>query len=379
MCEQIATERNPDTGMWSAWYVSAYASSDKPTTLSRVDITSISATSTNTWTITARRRGWGKDPAHLPPAYNFASQLSFETLTNMSNNGYVLNQDTVSTYVVGDYQVRIPAYDNSPRAMKLQIDSLIGSIFGGKEFPIVDYPYGDLAMRALNQIDSNHTNMIEFLRDLRHPTQMIPKLRNLRSLKEWSGRYLTVQYGILPTVRDLQTIVKAFKDRVPYLDKNGFRTYAAGEPSQLTVGKLTYTKLQYLKVALDREDDEFKLLIERLENMGIFPDFEKIWDLVPYSFVIDWFVDVGKMLKRVDTNLRLLRLKIRYVTMSRKTTMSGSSDSDTLETPFIGTVEWTKYQRWVSDQCPSPTLSLTTPSQPFNHWLDAGALLVQRT
>lgn len=379
MCEQVATDRNPDTGMWSLWLVSAYATNDRLQTFTQHDILDISATSTNSWLITARTRSWTRTPGQIAPLYPFASQIDFETITSMMNFNMTLTQNAVKQYVTGCYQARIPEAITSTYQMKQQIETLVGSMLGGKEFPIPDYPYGDLAMRALNQVDSNHTNMIEFLRDLRHPLTMIPKLRNLRSLKAWSDRYLTVQYGILPTVRDIQTIVQAFKKREPYLDKNGFRIYAAGEPTSLIQGDLSFMKVQYLKVALDREDSEFKLLIERLENMGLFPDLEKIWDLVPYSFAIDWLVDVGNFLKRVDTNLRILRLDIRYVTMSRKTTMSGASHLGNLETPFVGTVDWTKYQRWVSDQCPGPTLSLRTPDQPFTHWVEAGALLLQRS
>lgn len=379
ICYQYAFSRDPLTGKWSMWIVQSYASVTRPDNITRYDFTTITSTSGDLCTVKSRKRFWSVTQPGFPlTKIDWRVQQTYSVITSCmgSTNPY---SDASSSLGGSWYKARIPSYSTSPSDMKKQIDALIGIIFPEKEFPVEDYPYGDLAMRALNQVDSNHTNMIEFVRDLRHPTDMIPKLRNMRSLKAWADRYLTIQYGILPTVRDLQTIVKAFRARSPYLDKNGFRTYSAGETRNLTVDSLTYTKIQYIKVALDREDDEFKLLLERLENMGTFPSFENIWDLVPYSFAIDWLVDVGNFLKRIDTNLRLLRLNIRYVTMSRKTIVHGSSTGGSVKTPFIGTIEWTKYQRWVTDHCPGPTLSLTPPSQPFNHWLEAGALLLQRT
>ena len=377
---QYACIRDPITGNWTIWQTLSAVGYARCSSTMRWDITSFHPLYGDTVGLTCRYRSWNSSFAgYSLSKYDWCVQQSADVIiSTIGTANPVSDSIRVDYYTAKVYKVRIPSYTNSTADMKRQIDSLIGTIFQGKEFPVKDYPYGDLAMRALNQVDSNHTNMIEFLRDLRHPAKMIPKLRNLRSLKGLSSTYLGVKYGILPTVNDLQTIVKAFKARAPYLDKNGFRTYSAGETTALTIDNIVYTKIQYLKVALENEDDEFKLLIERLENMGIFPDFEKIWDIVPYSFVIDWFVDVGKMLKRVDTNLRILRLNIRYVTMSRKTTVRGVSTAESLQTPFIGSIDWTKYHRWVSDQCPGPTLSLTTPSQPFNHWLDAGALIIQR-
>jgi hypothetical protein len=266
----------------------------------------------------------------------------------------------------------------SPTDAREKIDALVAQLGLKENFPIPDKHYGDLAMEASQQVNANSTNMIAFLKDLRKPKELIPKLQKLRSLKGAADNYLTVNYGILPTIDDIKTIVGAFKARKPYFDKNGFKTYSAGFSDELTKDGLSHSLTQRIKLAISDEDDEFEALLERLESMGTLPTFENLWDLVPYSFVIDWFVDVGGLLERVDSRLRLTRLNIRYVTMSRKTSSKGKSKG-TVETPFIGTIDWVHYHRWVSDQCPVPPLSLQTTFQDFDHWLESGALLAQRS
>lgn len=376
--EQAAFFQDPVTGLWTYWLLQATAGIGRAAMLYRYDFISMSWLSQTTGTalIKCRKRYWASSNLVGCAQPDWSKPQSFDLISHYADGHSTFSDSIVSTETGKLFQVRIPVYDNSPKAQKEKIDTLIGQIFP-EGFPIPDYPYGDLAMRAINQIDSNHTNMIEFLKDLRHPTELIPKLRNLRNLKGIASTYLGVKFGILPTVSDLKTIVKAFTAR-DYFDKNGFKTYSAGETTNKIIGQLSYSLVQYIQVAVGREDTELMALVERLEDMGIMPDFEKIWDITPYSFVVDWFVDVGKLLKRVDTNLRILRLNIKYVNQSRKQIAIGRSNIDLLTTPFVGTIEWTKYQRWVSDQCPGPTLSLSPLTVPYSHWLEGGALVIQR-
>jgi len=126
------------------------------------------------------------------------------------------------------------------------------------------------------------------------------------------------------------------------------------------------------------EDSEFDRLISSIDSLGFAPTLENIWDLIPYSFVVDWFIDIGGLLERVDTRLRLLRLNIRYTTMSKKDIVRYNI-RPSVELPLSGTVEKVHYHRWVSDQCPVPALSAQPTFQGFNHWLESGALILSRS
>lgn len=288
----------------------------------------------------------------------------------------------ISTKVSGStnalwYKARIPSTSTfSTIKAKEHIDAIAQQLVPN-EYPIPEVPYGDLAMKASEKVNANRVNMIAFLRDLRHPTEMIPKLRNLTKLKTLADNYLTVSYGILPTISDIQTIVGAFKSKGPYFDKNGFQTYSAGSLASIEKDGNTYTQEQHIKVAIGDDDTGILALIKRLDSMGTLPTFKNLWDLVPYSFVIDWLIDVGDFLARIDTCLRLTRLGILYVTSSRKRTSTGLLTWDN-QNCYVGSVKLEQYHRWVTDQCPVPPLSLKETFPEFDHWLESSALFVQR-
>lgn len=237
--------------------------------------------------------------------------------------------------------------------------------------------FGDLAMTASQSVNRNPVNMIAFLKDLRRPKELIPKLKNLRKLKTHAGNYLGMNYGILPTIDDIRHIIEALKKRMPYFDRNGFSVYTASHVLSGNNGIVDQTLTQRVKLAIENEDSELQALASRYESSGFALTLENVWDLIPYSFVLDWFIDIGGFLERVDTRLRLIRFNIRYVTMSQKneTTMRLNTSQSF---PFIGTLKRVNYRRWTTDRCPNPPLFPSSTPTVANHWLEASALLVQR-
>lgn len=238
--------------------------------------------------------------------------------------------------------------------------------------------YGLLAQEASAKVNRNDTNMIAFLKDLRRPKDLIPKLRNLKSLRTHSGNYLGMQYGILPTISDLQEIIGAFKRVLPFFDSNGFTVYTANRSTSTSSGEIQIELEQRLKMAIDREDSEFRQFAQSINSAGFALTLENIWDLIPYSFMIDWFVKIGDFLERCDSRMRLMYLNIRYVTLSRKKKIIRSV-KPTSSFPYFGTFTQVEYSRWTQDHCPLPPLFFQNTNTVSNHWLEAGALIIQRS
>jgi len=306
---------------------------------------------------------------------NWAQETSFDTIVNRCESLPVKEVRRLQTEPHWNVMRDHPIFN--PKDSRTAIDALVSDLFRG-EFPLEEAHYGDLAMKASAKVNANSVNMLEFLQGMRRPKDLIPKLRNLRKLKGVADNYLTVQFGILPTISDIEEIIGAFKLVQPYMDKNGFKTYTSGHRDAMESNGLSYYLDQYIKLGIEDEDNEFQLLMQKIDSVGALPTFENVWELLPYSFAVDWLIDVGGLLERVDTRLRIARLNIRYATMSRKRRISGTVPSSA-DLPFVGTVDWVHYHRWVSDQCPVPPLSLNTTFQDFSNWLEAGALIIQRT
>lgn len=309
-------------------------------------------------------------------ARNWGVRQSAATIRGLiPSSGYTLISD--GTKVATIYALS-SALSLSIRDTIQKVETLAMVHLEPVNYPIPEKHFGDLAMEASDKVNANQVNMIAFLKDLRRPQELLPKLRNLRKLKTLANNYLVVKYGWLPTVSDLKEIWEAFHRAKPYFDPHGFKVYTSAHRETLVDGVRSFELEQHIKIAIDDTDEGVKDLIGRLDSIGFLPTFENVWDLLPYSFVVDWFTDVGGLLERIDSKLRLSRLGIRYTTMSLKKTGTYHL-VPTPDLPFSGTIKLVHYHRWTSDQCPVPPLSVPLNGKTFNHWLEASALILQRT
>lgn len=60
-------------------------------------------------------------------------------------------------------------------------------------------------------------------------------------------------------------------------------------------------------VTLSWLPQDLKVLQTPLERLGFAPTASNLWDLVPYSFVVDWFLQIGSMLEFEETRQLALR------------------------------------------------------------------------
>lgn len=322
----------------------------------------------------------------VPQKFADSVCTNYPTTGNFAMTAWAAATNGAGKRLVSDSESMGTMYETftAPHFSPSRTISLVQSAgFAGLNNITVDLPqkdYGDLALQAVSSIDANNVNMIAFLRDLKDPRAMAIKLKNLSKLKTHANNHLAVNYGILPTISDLKDIIAALKKASPYQDRNGFDTHNASHFASEQVGNYQFSLEQRLKIAVNKQDSGMNALADSLENIGLAPTLQNIWDLVPYSFVIDWFINVGDFLERVDTNLRLARMEIPYVTMSRKRTVEVNPDFyGSHGVPVIGSLKLVRYHRWTSDYCPVPPLSFQNTNTASSHWLEAGALIIQRS
>lgn len=243
------------------------------------------------------------------------------------------------------------------------------------------YEFGRLAMEASATANVMQTNVLSFLLQVQNPKGVIQSFRNLaelRTAKAASDAYLGTKYGLLPDISDIQNIYHGLRSLLETSNSRSEKVYTAGHSQTLEDRDLCITRLQRIKLVTDNRDSGLNSLLNRLESVGVILDCKTIWDLLPFSFVIDWILDVGDFMERVDTHLRLERFGLLYTTMSIKDTMDFTV-SDSLIFPYSGSIQLKEYSRWSSDHCPLPSLtSLNSQYQDFNHWLESAALLIQR-
>lgn len=385
--EQYAVEI-PDPSTLIVYRLQAYKSS---ATLRFVScyckvysITSITGTS-GSYSVTTY--GLSPESNQTTRAGDWSFPRSYKEIVDAVSANLAVAPQPTSTYAL-TLRSRRSGIILSMQQVQARVDAAVDLLYGFDSKPERIH-YGELAHQATLDWSVNDVNMLEFLRDIREPIKMIPKLKFLRNIpmkelqriKHLSGDYLTVKYGILPTISDIQKIVDAFSRVKPHLDRFGYKTGDAGYQSNTSYldNKVTVSLWQHIKIAVANEESMLLALVNRIEEIGILPNFQNLWELIPLSFVVDWLVDVGDLFEHLDSRLRLLRYDIKYVTMSDKTSASlrlVACQSD----PYAGQVDLVRYSRWVTKKCPVPPLApqISDLSTSSSHWLEAIALIIQR-
>lgn len=256
--------------------------------------------------------------------------------------------------------------------------SLVNSV---QDYPVPN-PTGvrsftELVTPAIDTLDRNSVNMFEFFQGLKNPKDLIPKLKNLSKLKTHASNYLAVEYGVLPTIDDLHSILDAINsDRKPYFDRSNYRILTAGHSVSASGTHASVVSTNRIKIAVNSSDPYISKAFEGMRTIGGFPSVDNLWDLVPYSFVIDWFVDIGGFLERVDTSYRTATLGIQYCTMSNTKDVSYKLPYSASSMGISGTISRRYYSRHVQPDVPEQPLNFEVSNELPNHWLEAGALIV---
>lgn len=117
--------------------------------------------------------------------------------------------------------------------------------------------------------------------------------------RDVSGRWLELQYGWLPSVSDAYEAAKAYEalsegraTRIVAVHKKRSRIDRSGSPSiysapgyQLLVKKIVYEMQEELSLA---------------RSLGLADPLSVAWEVLPYSFVLDWFLPIGDFLDNLS-------------------------------------------------------------------------------
>lgn len=131
------------------------------------------------------------------------------------------------------------------------------------------------------------------------------------SEKDVSGRWLELQYGWLPLLSDVYEASRAYEsltkgprvNRVSVsLTREGIKN-TSGSPSNWS--------------CIGTVKEKWRLIYEMTEqlstarSLGLTDPLSVAWEIIPYSFVVDWFVPIGTYLDNLNT---IPKLSGRFLT-----------------------------------------------------------------
>lgn len=134
-----------------------------------------------------------------------------------------------------------------------------------------------------------------------------------------SSTYLMVKYGIAPLLSDAQELYTQLLPAITQirnLTEREFKAYGTFSMS-LPIGTYGYKTVRVVassKVVGHFNLSTFFLGAYLIDATGFMPSFERLWDLVQYSFLADMFFNVDDRLKIFDDGIRTAGFVLRYHT-----------------------------------------------------------------
>lgn len=126
--------------------------------------------------------------------------------------------------------------------------------------------------------------------------------RSLRDKKSWASKWLAIQYGWSPLMGEVDSSCRVLAEGL------GDWRYSAVVKRPYPFGRDTPPGYvveregeRFLKLRLD-----FMVKNEKAANfsqLGLTNPLEIVWELVPFSFVADWFLPIGDYLTALDIGL----------------------------------------------------------------------------
>lgn len=194
---------------------------------------------------------------------------------------------------------------------------------------------------------------------------------------------LVYSYGVAPLLSDTFDVVEALRLRLEHPVFRRYYTsckatkYGKTEGTPLSsgyTGRWSAKKSQRVNAYV-----EFDMQKAALVNYGWQNPASLIWEVIPYSFVVDWMIPVGDYLASLDA-LRAVSTAKVSVTEKFKYGHAYRKYYKVAGIPYQsknGTRNYESHERYIYNSIPLPALPRWDPSSSYKALLNAVSLLVQ--
>jgi len=216
--------------------------------------------------------------------------------------------------------------------------------------------------------------------------RVIKLARNIRKLnirgildelkpKELAERYMEVRYAVRPLLYDAANLVAALEKKRG-VERQTYRGYASDSLSRTdSVGEWQtfYETVTSINRSFEYEVSAkagvlCDVVIDEVTVFGVDKFVETMWELTPFSFIVDWFANVGDTIAALTPNAGVNQLA-SWVTLKEtsKATNSSGSTRSTTNWPYenistLGAFSY-GYEEQVLERFKDPTISLWPQSK----------------
>lgn len=208
-------------------------------------------------------------------------------------------------------------------------------------------PPDDLLVRLSTKTGPLRVNNLANIAQLRQLNQFLPPVlkKGKAVFKTAAEFFLWYKYTIKTSESDLKT---------------AFEYYLRGEDLNTDKSKGYAHRVVITNSPRDRVMDHFTFYLGSyqqsvLDKFGLRLNLENTWDLIPFSFVVDWFTKIGDMLASLDAADQWTHVPLMGFISSRKAYSNYQLPSDLSSASANITVN--SYCRIVSRELPAVVVS----------------------
>lgn len=195
--------------------------------------------------------------------------------------------------------------------------------------------------------------------------------------------WLELQYGWKPLLSDVYGAAEfAAKQSVPTVEAKVVQKRSIEVNSATPYKVVPYTELETRRARLEYKYTVYFRISGRLTSAagqtGLLNPLAIAWELVPFSFVVDWFLPIGDVLNSLDATAGLSFVEGCVSSFEKATTerqRTGGNANDRESSSW--SKEYLRFDRTVLSDFPAPALPRFKNPVSVDHALNAIALLNQ--
>lgn len=187
---------------------------------------------------------------------------------------------------------------------------------------------GDRAADNLIQSSVNHyANALQLKQTLSILRTTLMLTKNWQDPKAWANWWLSFRYGDRLTLKDVASDANALISAIQQSTKGWTKEFRFSRSQSHTTssgipGRVPNPKIDhYLKMYYIEKDYGWwgkAYLFGR--RWALWPTTAEGWDVIPFSFVVDWFVDVQSLFEEIDRDTLLQYVDVTSVILTEKKT-----------------------------------------------------------
>lgn len=238
--------------------------------------------------------------------------------------------------------------------------------------------WGELASDAYNSVPFFSSNgvaygldLLSLRRDALQTLELIQSFGTTGKLaKQSANLFLSFYYGWRLLAADTQELFDAYEKAA---HSRNFLNRATSRRSWSAHGATYLAVLQcyYHRYARLSRVDQFILQ----NDLALTP--ENLWDLVPFSFVVDWFTGIGQVLEDLSNYYTFMQAH-EVVCTGRSIKATKRISASLLGPGLAGELTISYYNRDYVSHAIDPTFRFSNSVNPLDHFIEGSALIVSK-